>query len=191
MMKSSSPLSREPAIASSPSVICQALTFQVQNYRFALPLGAIVRIVQGRSAQSSQRDLIQFHAGSPMQLFEGEPLPILDLRMALVEASSTLPLSSTADTMAQTMDALFLLIVRLPSYQCCGLAVDRLPKIQPLSLTQCRRLPEFYRHKIANLASHAVVQESETDTDTSILFLLDLQSLQSNSLATYSDWKDL
>lgn len=156
----------EASAAALNNEACEAIVFRVQDYHFALPLGAIVRIVSGRSLQVS--------TDAPIPLFDGEPLPIVDLGMALNPGVSSTAMLVDTHSAGRNNNPNFLLIVRLASQQCCGLVVDQLPQIQQLPLEQVYRLPEFYRHQLANLATHAIVLNSETEGASTVLFLLDL-----------------
>jgi len=146
---------------------CQALIVQVRHYRFALPLGAIVRIVSGRSPH--------FLADASMQLFEGEPLPLIDLERVLEQAAPPRQVHSFSPSLTDQASR-FLVVVRFAPHHHYGVMVNPLPQIQRLPLTQAYPLPDFFRRQIANLASHAIVLEDENEAATLVFFLLDLKA---------------
>jgi len=174
MMLSSLPSQSAAEVTAVPpdADTCEAIVFLVDGYPFALPLGAIVRIVSGRSLPKQQQNA-SWGNDTPLYLFDGKPLPLVDLRHALAQVAAA---GAIAQLTPPDDGATFLIVVRLSSQQCCGILVDQLPQIQYLPLAQVHTLPGFYQQKIANLASHAVIQNAESEGNPSILFLLDLKA---------------
>ncbi|TVQ22776.1 MAG: hypothetical protein EA367_03255 [Leptolyngbya sp. DLM2.Bin15] len=169
-----------PTSPSSPADtsldICEAIVFQSQGYRFALPLAAVLRIVQRSAIAPSYPTLEQerIQVSRLVLLFEGEPIRLIDLSRQLLEPSSSTS-DRTSSPSSIPVDP-FVMVAQTHDSELMGIPTPNPPEVIKLPLHQIMPLPPSYRNQIGNLAHHAVIMPH---ADSPLILLLDLQALLS------------
>lgn len=136
----------------------KAISFMIASYRLALPLEAVLRVV---NCPIELRDL-----SNPLELVHlgSHAIAVLNLHshLALKQINST------------SSGQQFLVVTRSPQDEHCAIRVDAPPDLVELPLNMIRKLPEPYRngHPL-NIASRvAVLPQGKA---TLAIFLLDMQ----------------
>lgn len=171
--------SDQPATPPAPSTdapldSCEAIVFQSQGYQFALPLAAVLRIVQQSAIALSQTpiELEHRHSSHSISLFENQPIRLIDLSRQLLKPE----LSAGDRPSSLRLDPVhpLVMIAQTRSGELIGIPMSHPPEVIKLPLQQIMLLPPFYRSQIANLASHAVIIPG---VEQPLILLLDLQAL--------------
>ncbi|NJN31409.1 MAG: hypothetical protein HC824_14025, partial [Synechococcales cyanobacterium RM1_1_8] len=161
------PIAPSPAAPTRPAfpATCQAVVFEAAGLGFALPLGAIGRIVH--------RSLLRQDPKIPGLLYlDDQPLDVVDLSLLLQQTQAARPDSGAAE-------AQFFILTEVG--RAMAIAIDAPPVIMALPLGNVRDLPQAQRQQLRDLAEQmAVVEIGETPSS---LFLLDLQALAALGLA--------
>lgn len=174
MLDSSSQPATLPTSSDTPLDSCEAIVFQNQGYQFALPLAAVLRIVQRSAIALSQNpiDLEHRHSSYPILLFENQPIRLIDISRHLLQpglSESDRPLSPKLGSVH-----LLVMIAQTRNGELIGIPMSHPPEVIKLPLQEIMLLPPFYRSQIANLASHAVLMPC---AEQPLILLLDLQAL--------------
>ena len=153
------------AMPSSPTARVQeeipslkAISFTIAGYRLALPLKAVLRVV---NCPVELRDL-----SSPLELVH-----LGSHAIAVLNLHSHLALKQTNPTSSGQQ---FLVVTRSPQDEYCAIRVDAPPDLVELPLNMVRKLPEPYRngHPLNIAGQVAVLPQGKA---TLVIFLLDMQ----------------
>lgn len=154
----------------TPSQTCKAVVFSTAGHRFALPLGAIARIVH--------RSLLQGDRNIPgLVYFENQPLDLIHLDQLL---QGTAAASTQVGPAAEPQ---FFILVHLVQQegqqqggqQQGGIAATAPPMLMDLPLDQVHTVPHTYAQKLQGLASQMISLGNPATPET--IFLLNLQQV--------------
>jgi len=134
------------------------IVFKIADYFLALPMSDVLKVVNFPVGSNlGSMGLVQL--GRHM-------IRVLDLHQQLGSSN----ISSLANNPP------FLLIIRNPQGELCGIAVDDTPNLIELPLEMMYAVPQSYgQSSIMEIVSHTVVLSEEEVTTT--IFLLDLKRL--------------
>jgi hypothetical protein len=151
----------------TPIKVCRSVVFSASGHRFALPLGAIARIVHRTLLQRDRNDLFYF---------ENQPLDLIHLSQLLQD---TRPKNTTAPSQVlQPTESQFFIIVQ-QGQQPLGLAADTPPVLLDLPLDAVHAVPQAYHQKLQGLASQMISLKNEAANEAAdgvldTVFLLNL-----------------
>ncbi len=137
----------------------KAIVFTSAGYSFALPMGAVSRILH--------RSLLTTHdLGADLIYLDNQPVEVLDL-------SAQLPARSAKADWELEQRA-FLLLIQLEN-RTIALAADSAPILLTLPLEKVQAVPGTYRDRLKGLAEGMVVMKKGERTAT--VFLLELAAI--------------
>lgn len=142
---------------------CQAIVFKIAGQFLALPLPAVLRVLNSAVlTNNSDKHLVYI---------EQQPIPLVDLRSSLQQ------LNGLSETAGASKPQPFLLLAALQSTRPIAIPVDEAPNLMTLSQATMQALPQTYRQQIGNLASHVAVIEQPKQKRPLTILLLDLHQL--------------
>ncbi|NET60911.1 MAG: chemotaxis protein CheW [Symploca sp. SIO2E6] len=134
------------------------IVFKIADYLLALPMSDVLKVINfPPSGNLGAMGLVQLGRHT---------IRVFDLHEQLNSGE----ISSLAN------HPHFLLIIRNPQQELCGIAVDDTPNLMELPLEMMRSVPKsFGQSSISEMVSHTVVLSEDAVTTT--IFLLDVQRL--------------
>ncbi|NJR68500.1 MAG: hypothetical protein HC771_07380 [Synechococcales cyanobacterium CRU_2_2] len=149
----------------TPSQTCKAVVFSAAGHRFALPLGAIARIVH-RSLLRSDRSV------PGLVYFENQPLDLIHLDQLL---QGTAAASTQVSPAAEPQFFILVHLGQQEGQQQGGIAATAPPVLMDLPLDQVHTVPHAYAQKLQGLASQMISLGNPATPET--IFLLNLQQV--------------
>lgn len=142
---------------------CQAIVFTIAGQLLALPLPAVLRVLNSAVLNSNSDNRLVY--------VDQQPIPLVDLRPSLrrLNDASVKAIASKPQP--------FLLLAALQSTRPIAIPIDEAPNLMTLPHATMQALPRTYRQQISNLASHVAVIEQQKQQKPLTILLLDLHQL--------------
>lgn len=163
------PLKRLSSANNSENAL-RVIIFPVSNYLFALPVGAVIKIITCPSLVNTIED------GIGMVNLDDRTLTVVDPSYNFLENSSEAVAVKT-DYFANKKIPL-LILIETKTEESCGILIARQPILTDISLTTIRPIPLSYR-QVAKLdfVTHMAILSLEEDRETVNVFLLAMNQI--------------
>lgn len=168
------PLKRLSSASNSEDSL-RVIVFPVSNYLFALPVGAVIKIINSPPLTN------KFENGIGMVNLGSQTYTVLDLSHNFLENSSEKIVTNTDNFANKQID--LLILIQTKNDENCAIKIARSPVLMDIPLTTIRPIPSSYR-QVANLnfVTHmAVLSSEEEEKETVNVFLLATNEIFGNS----------
>lgn len=138
----------------------RAIVFEIDNYRFALPIDAVLKIVPCPPLSSPIQD------GIGIADWEAQTITVIDLYQKFFQPTAQ-------NSQKSPYNNRFLILTMTQDREICGFAIDRSPTLMDIPLNDIRSVPLSYR-QVAELGfvSHMAILSNERTEQPLKIFLL-------------------